>query len=487
MRRLSKGIYRRWGKRAFDLAAASLGLVLLSPLLLLAAVVVRVTSRGPVFFRQVRQGLGGRPFKLIKFRTMRHGADRLGASVVVPKDSRLTPVGGLLRRSKIDEIPQLINVLLGEMSLVGPRPRVPENVYLELPEERALFTQRPGITSYATIYHHSEEAYCCQQRDPNAAYRELQMQKSRLDAQYLKNLSFAVDLKLILLTLLLVFPGKSKPKPSRLLGREIHPYSRAAQMLLETLVFAIAVWLAYWLRFDGQMPGFRRTERDLLLLILPLARLSAHKVFGIYDMVWRYVNRLDAEMLAITSAFVSGGLLILRLLLPVEAGRPHLLSPPLGVIALEYLLVASGTVGLRALRRTLYELSHRYQPWRPERQRRILLLGAGLSGVETALAIARCPHLEVLGFVDDDPEKYGRLIAGSRVLGSSEKLDDLILKREATDVVICTQSLSPHRLRKIQECCRATGARAHAIPTVDQILATDNVEAEMTAASTEVA
>ena len=191
--------YQRWGKRAFDLTAASIGLVVLSPIMLAVALLVRLTSRGPVFFRQVRPGLGGRPFRLFKFRTMCLGADQLGAAVVVARDTRLTLVGGLLRRSKLDEIPQLINIVLGDMSLVGPRPRPLENVHLELPEERALLTLRPGITSYATVYHHSEEDYCCRQEDPHAAYRELQVQKSHLDAQYLKNLSFTIDLKLILL------------------------------------------------------------------------------------------------------------------------------------------------------------------------------------------------------------------------------------------------------------------------------------------------
>ena len=142
------------------MTAASIGLLLLSPVILVVALLVRLTSRGPVFFRQARPGLGGRPFRLFKFRTMRLGADQLGATVVVAKDARLTVVGELLRRSKLDEIPQLINVVLGDMSLVGPRPRPFENVHLEIPEERALLDVRPGITSYATVYHHSEEVYC---------------------------------------------------------------------------------------------------------------------------------------------------------------------------------------------------------------------------------------------------------------------------------------------------------------------------------------
>ncbi len=478
--------YERWGKRAFDLAAASIGLLLLSPVMLIVALLVRVTSRGPVFFRQARPGLGGRPFRLFKFRTMSHGADRLGAAVVVGRDSRLTRVGGLLRRSKLDEIPQLINVVLGDMSLVGPRPRPFENVHLEIPEERELLTLRPGITSYATVYHHSEEAYCCQQKDPQAAYRELQMQKSHLDAGYLKNLSFKTDLKLILLTLLLILPGKSKPEPSHLNRQGINPYSRTVQMLLEGIVFAMAVWLAYWLRFDGQIPKFRQIQRDVLILVLPMARLAIQRIVGIYDMVWRYANLVDGAMLVFCSSFVSGALLMLRLLSFGGPTDSRWLSLPLSVIVLEYLLVLCGVIGLRILRRTLYELNHRYQPWSLGKQKRILIIGAGLSGAETSQAIVRCPQLELVGFVDDDPAKQGRSIAGRRVLGRSEHLASLIREHTVSDVIFCTSSFSQASLQEIHQCCAALGVRTHVIPTMKQIFGLDSVEPGLIALSSVV-
>jgi lipopolysaccharide/colanic/teichoic acid biosynthesis glycosyltransferase len=476
--------YERWGKRAFDFTAASIGLVLLSPVTLVVALLVQVTSRGPVFFRQLRPGLDGRPFRLFKFRTMHLGADQLGAAVVVAKDARLTLVGGLLRRTKLDEIPQLINVVLGDMSLVGPRPRPFENVHLELPEERALQTLRPGITSYATVYHHNEEAYCSQQEDPQAAYLDLQLQKSHLDAGYLKDLSFAIDLKLILLTLVLVLPGKSKPESSHFNRPGINPYSRTAQMLLEGIIFAMAVWLAYWLRFDGQIPAYRQIQRDIFIFVLPVARLSAHRMFGIYDMVWRYANRVDAAMLVVCSSLVSGLLLLFRLLSFRGLADSHWMSLPLSVIVLEYLLVVCGVIGLRFLRRALYELNHRYQPWNPGKKRRILIVGAGLSGVETLHAIVRCPQLELVGFVDDDPAKQGRSIAGRRVLGRSENLASLIREHTASDVILCAHSMSKASLQEIHLCCDSLGARFHVIPTMNQILGLDSAEPGLIAVST---
>jgi lipopolysaccharide/colanic/teichoic acid biosynthesis glycosyltransferase len=474
-------VYQRWGKRAFDITAASIGLLLFSPVILAVALLVCLTSHGPVFFRQVRPGLGGRPFRLFKFRTMRLGADQLGATVVVAKDARLTAVGELLRRSKLDEIPQLINVVLGDMSLVGPRPRPFENVHLEIPDERALLEVRPGITSYATVYHHSEEVYCRQQQDPSGAYQELQLQKSQLDAQYLTNISFTTDLKLILLTLVLILPGKSKPALSHFRGKGINPYGKKVQILLDGIVFAMSLWLAYWLRYDGRVPESQQIQRDVLILVLPLVRLAAQRVFGIYDMVWRYANRVDAAMLVVGSSFVSSALLLFRLL---GGSRDfHWLSLPLGVIALEYMLVVCGAIGLRALRRSLYELNHRYQPYSSEKRRRIIIVGAGLSGVETSQAIARSPHLELVGFVDDDPLKQGRSIAGRRVLGRSGDLANLIRKHTASDVVLCTRSMPQASLQRIRLSCGPLGVRTHVIPSVSQILGSDSVELRRVAVS----
>jgi len=270
------GLYLRWGKRALDLVAASVGLVVLSPLFLLCAVLVRLTSAGPILFRQIRPGLNSRCFKLMKFRTMRQGAERTGAAVVVANDARLTPVGAFLRRSKLDEIPQLINVIAGDMSLVGPRPRPPENMALDRVEDKRLLTLRPGLTSYATVYHHNEEEYCNARMDTAGAYRELQRQKCALDGEYLKDVSLTTDVKLILLTLLLVILGMWRFATSR-----VPCPGRAGAVLLDAAWFVASVWLAYWLRFDGNLIDFQERQRNLFLGVLPLVQMITCRHFRI--------------------------------------------------------------------------------------------------------------------------------------------------------------------------------------------------------------
>ena len=144
-------------KRAFDLFFSALGLLALSPLLLLLAMAVKLTSRGPVFFRQQRVGQGGRLFYILKLRSMVVNAEKLGLSVTRDGDPRITPLGRLLRKTKLDELPQLWNVLVGDMSFVGPRPEVPGYVRQYTPGQRRVLELKPGITDLATIEFRNEE------------------------------------------------------------------------------------------------------------------------------------------------------------------------------------------------------------------------------------------------------------------------------------------------------------------------------------------
>ena len=143
---------------------------------------------------------------------------------------------------------------------------------------------------------------------------------------------------------------------------------------------------------------------------------------------------------------------------------------------MEYFLALGGSLGLRALRRALYVLDHRYQPLSVERRQRILIFGAGLSGLGIALEIGRYPHLDMVGFVDDDPGKQNRLIAGYRVLGTTEKLAALVREEQVTDVIVCAGSMPSEVLRRIQQECCTQGIRVHVIPTLDQILNSEKVD-----------
>src|SRR5262245_50486763 len=195
--------YSRTGKRWFDLACAATSLTLLAPFLLIITVVVLVSSGWPVFFRQKRTGFGGRLFWIWKFRTMTVSSDKSVSFVTAANDVRITPFGRWLRRCKFDELPQLFNVLKGEMSLVGPRPEVPFYTRNYSPAQRAVLQARPGITSPAANEYICEEALLAQAPDKEHFYLSVLLpRKIESDLAYIGDISFDRDLKLIANTFL---------------------------------------------------------------------------------------------------------------------------------------------------------------------------------------------------------------------------------------------------------------------------------------------
>ncbi|MCG6533289.1 MAG: sugar transferase [Syntrophales bacterium LBB04] len=196
-------------KRLFDLMATLAGLMFLSPLLFLIAWRIKSEDGGPVFYRGVRVGLRGRLFRIFKFRTMVVNAEKIGGSSTSAGDSRITRIGAFLRRLKLDELPQLLNVLTGDMSLVGPRPEVKYYTDMYSEEEKAILTVRPGITDWASIWNADEGAVLAGAPDPEKAYEELiRPTKLKLQLKYVRERSLWVDIKIILLTLLAILrPG----------------------------------------------------------------------------------------------------------------------------------------------------------------------------------------------------------------------------------------------------------------------------------------
>ncbi len=189
-------------KRIFDVVASGLGLLVLSPFFLLLAVWIKLDSAGPVFYRQVRVGRYNRNFRLFKFRSMRVGSDKKGLITVGGRDPRVTRSGYFIRKYKLDELPQLINVLLGDMSLVGPRPEVRKYVEMYTPEQLHVLDVRPGITDMASIRYRNENELLVEAEDPEAFYIKVVMpDKLKINLEYVAKHSFWLDMKLIFKTI----------------------------------------------------------------------------------------------------------------------------------------------------------------------------------------------------------------------------------------------------------------------------------------------
>ena len=188
-------------KRIFDVTASGLGLLLLSPLFLIVAIWIRLYSPLPVFYRQTRVGRYNKDFRLLKFRSMRVGSDKKGLITVGGRDPRVTRSGYWIRKYKLDELPQLINVFKGDMSLVGQRPEVRKYVALYTPEQLHVLDVSPGITDMASIRYRNENELLEQAADPEQFYRDTVMQdKLRINLEYVSDHSFFKDIKIILMT-----------------------------------------------------------------------------------------------------------------------------------------------------------------------------------------------------------------------------------------------------------------------------------------------
>jgi len=189
-------------KRAFDFLSSLIGLILVSPVLVTIAILIKSEDGGPVFYRGVRVGRFGKTFRIFKFRTMEVNAEKMGGPSTADDDPRITKTGKFIRKFKLDELPQLFNVLKGEMSLVGPRPEVKIYVDMFTEEEKAILSVRPGITDWASIWNPDEGAILAGSPDPERTYMEkIRPEKIRLQLKYVRERSFLVDLRIIFETL----------------------------------------------------------------------------------------------------------------------------------------------------------------------------------------------------------------------------------------------------------------------------------------------
>lgn len=191
-----------FAKRVFDIFASLIGLIILFPLFFIVALIIVTSSKGGVFFKQIRVGKNGKLFKILKFRTMRVNSEKQGLQITLKSDNRITKMGVLLRKSKIDELPQLINVLVGAMSIVGPRPEVPYYVDMYTEEQKKVLKVKPGITDLASIEYSNENNLLSANDNPEEKYiNEIMPAKLNLNLIYIDKRSFFYDIRLIFKTL----------------------------------------------------------------------------------------------------------------------------------------------------------------------------------------------------------------------------------------------------------------------------------------------
>jgi FlaA1/EpsC-like NDP-sugar epimerase/lipopolysaccharide/colanic/teichoic acid biosynthesis glycosyltransferase len=475
--------------RIVELFVAAAVLLVFSPVLLVCAVGVALTSRGPILFRQKRVGRRGEIFTLFKFRTMAAGHD--GLQVTAKDDGRVTPFGRILRATKLDELPALGNILIGDLSLVGPRPEVPRFVDLGNPLWRKILKVRPGITDPVTLRLRNEEELLSQLTgNRETFYRDvLQPYKLRGYAEYLDRRTLWTDLEVLARTVIAIVRPSTAPPPtlaeltrvaqgvepdeSQRSSRPARGLSlRHVQYLLDIIVLTAGFGLAYLLRFDFNLNS--REMRNLLpqlpwvLAVQSLALLLT----GVHRFIWRYVGIREARRFLDAAIWSGLALLVLRLYGPTSYFPWNI---PISVIVMDTILGFGGVLGLRMIRRVSYETERRevateFVP--PSARRRVLLLGAGQAGVLAAREILGRGDLDINihGFVDDDPRKQGALIHGIPVLGTTRDLQRLVAEEGIQDVVITIAQISRREILRMFDLCRQIKVNVRIIPGLYEIL-----------------
>lgn len=446
--RASRGGFYAFAKRGYDFAFAALGLVLLSPMALVVALIIKLSDGGSVFYRQRRVGLHGKPFHILKFRTMVTNADRIGPSVTKGNDPRVTRIGRLLRKSKLDELPQLWNVLIGEMSFVGPRPEVPCYVDRYTPEQRQLLNFKPGVTDLATLMFRDEETLLRNAANVEEFYvQHCIPRKFKLNLWYARRANLIEDTLIILDTLCPYWLG-------------------VACGYILTLAFSL--WLAYELRFDFQVPPEEQALlRKFWLVIIPLQMallVGRHQLEGLLS----YFDVAEMRKLVYGLGLAAG----LQLLAWYVSDGD--LMPPRSVILIDAVLALVLLAGLRTLLRNL-RLARATQVKQAQdapQTLRVGIVGAGELGAWLArnLNARGTKPRRVEAFFDDDADKWNMRLCDVPVVGMPECLLQAAWTGRLDEVILALPSASPERRQQILDILTKAGIRARTLPSLDELL-----------------
>ena len=465
-------------KRTVDVLAALFGLLLLAPLFALLAVAIKLDSPGPVFYRQERVGRRGQLFRIFKFRTMTAAQRADAAQITVAGDDRVTGIGRVLRRSKLDELAQLIDVLRGTMSLVGPRPEVPRYVAHYPPEWRErLLSVRPGITDFASVRYRDESEMLARAADPEREYIDVILPtKLRYALHYVDQPTIANDLRVLGLTLTTVFVP-TLPSPRSLFPMNdsklwvwldqtmsaLRPRNRTAAMIADALT-VLACWhITYLFRlgFERWQPG-RPWYDDYVSFGVVLTYLVMLALTGVPRGPWRFFGFDDFKRIAAACG-------IAGLLSAVAVLGAQLVGVARAVLLLHPLFCLLALCLTRMAYRMVWENARARVSDVEGEPRRAVVLGAGEAARRLVGAIHRRDGWTVLALLDDDPAKQGMRVAGVSVQGM---LADLVLphiRAGATHVIVAMPGATLEQRERALKLARHSGLQVMNVPSQQEL------------------
>jgi FlaA1/EpsC-like NDP-sugar epimerase/lipopolysaccharide/colanic/teichoic acid biosynthesis glycosyltransferase len=432
-------------------------------LIALLAALVKAGSRGPAFFGQERVGRGGRLFRLWKLRTMVADAEARGPRLTGRADPRVTKLGRFLRRTKLDELPQLWNVLRGDMSLVGPRPEIAEMVAKAPADYGALLRVRPGIVSEASLRFRDEESLLPQEGREAFYLERILPAKLALDLEWLKRRTLLGDLELLLRAALVLVRLRASEAP--IAWRVGVRGSRWLKLAVDGALVGVAWWVSTLLRFDGMPAGIDRLRLELFTLPIVLGATLLFGAGGAEKSAWRYFGPGDFGRLAWLGAPVPLLLALLRATMP---DRLALLRAPYSVIALTYLLALFLRAGARRTWATLVERAERRARPRPELSGSVVVCGAGRTAHALLQELKRTAggDAEVLACFDDSPAARGTRVLGVPVVGGLGELPEYLGRTRPDLLLIAIKALPEARLRPLVDAAHLAGTRVKIVPSL---------------------
>jgi lipopolysaccharide/colanic/teichoic acid biosynthesis glycosyltransferase len=451
-------------KHSVDFVLALMGVLCLSPVFVLVACAIKLDSPGPVFFRQKRAGRRGKLFEIFKFRTMIQGAYHMGSRLTVKRDPRITRLGKFLRWSKIDELPQLFNVLRGEMSLIGPRPEDPHFVECYTASQRRALLMRPGIVGPSQIEGRDEvEDYPEGVKDTERYYIEhILPPKLARDLDYIQHATFRGDMGLLARGVWATVRGAFKAK-------YVWRRRRRIALMAADLVLAVASYaLALLIRFDWQWPKAEYSLQTLALIALLRPPLLLY--FGTYHGIVSYFGLWD--LFALFKAVTVGSIAVAGLTYFVGS-QSHPRSAFVIDWALLLFLLASTRFALRAWTRR-----HPRRRWHA--REKALIVGAGSGGEQISRALLEDPSggYRPVGFIDESQERWGSSIHGVKVLGGTGELGLAVSANGVRVVFVCLSDLDEATAREAADICAGAGVECRMLPALSELLNTDSFTIE---------
>lgn len=437
--------------RATDIIISLVGLLILLIILPWIAFLIKFDSKGPVFYRCKRVGRGGKIFNMYKFRTMYETPMPVGPGLSPRGDPRVTPVGLVLRRLKLNELPQFINILKGDMTLIGPRPEAPELAAAYPETARRIFEVKPGLAGPNQILGRNEEELYPPGVDPVQHYIEhLLPRKLPLDLEYIDNKSLFKDFTYLFLACKVTITGAVSRK---------HLWEKRHQIFLlisDLCCCAVSFSLAHFLRYEGDLDQTAVRLFPMLLVFAVVFRLPLFLYFGLYNSMIRHLSFYDIKQ--ISKAVGASSLFLVVASFFFELIRKY----SRGVFLIDFALLTILLISSRILLQKIAMLYRNGSSANGKGQkRRVLIWGAGDTGELCLRYLHKDQQVEYepVGFIDDDPQKRYRRLHGVKVLGDRHHLATLAQLYGVEEVILAIPSAPAPELQLIMGLCRTLGIK----------------------------